>query len=147
MLTYRGIAYPYRATGLTTHLTGEVGKYRGRDIKFTAVDNPPPAYLTALELVYRGVPYTVGGAATEEVSAPEAATVPAPVEFSPIGAWMRKLLSGHLGSVRRREKSLLVRAAKDVGLPTSEATKYGSRVQGETPHDFNGYDRSSSAMS
>ena len=150
MLTYRGVSYNYKPTGLTTRPTGDVGKYRGQDVQFKVVDNPPPAYPFEAELVYRGVAYTVG--ATAPKAAPEApvtttAADAAPVEFPPINAWMRKLVMKHLRNIRRREHSMLVRAAEDVGLPTENAAEYESHIQGKIPHDFAGYDRSRSAMS
>ena len=106
-------------------------------------------------MVYRGVPYTVGEAATEEtaeVAATEETAAPvaadtAPVELPPIKVWMRKLVMKHLRNIRRREHSMLIRAAEDVGLPAEDAVKYESHIQGKVPHDFAGYDRSRSAMS
>lgn len=147
MLTYRGVSYSYKPTRLTTRPTGDVGKYRGRDISFKVVDNPPPAYPFEAELVYRGVAYTVGATAPEAV--PEVATTAdvAPVELPPINAWMRSLVMKHLRNIRRREHSMLVRAAEDVGLSTKDAAEYESHIQGKVPHDFAGYDRSNAAMS
>lgn len=148
MLTYRGVSYNYKPTRLTTHPTGDVGKYRGQKVQFRAVDNPPPAYPFEAKLVYRGAAYTVGATAPADV--PEAVINTAdvaPVEFPPINVWMRGLVMKHLRNIRRREHSMLVRAAKDVGLPTQEAIDYESHIQGKVPHDFAGYDRSRSAMS
>jgi hypothetical protein len=151
MLTYRGVSYNYQPGGLATRPTGDVGKYRGQDVHFTTVENPPPVYPFEAKLVYRGVPYTVGKTTAKTVSAATAAeTVPVetvPVEFPPIKTWMRSLVMKHLRNIRRREHSMLVRAAEDVGLPTEQAAEYESHVQGKIPHDFAGYDRSKSAMS
>lgn len=146
MLTYRGVSYEYKPTGLATSPTGDVGKYRGQDVQFTAVDNPPPVYPFEAKLVYRGVAYTVGAATPKAV--PEKTVADAvPVEFPPIKTWMRSLVMKHLRNIRRREHSMLVRAAEDVGLPLEDATEYESHIQGKVPHDFAGYDRSKSAMS
>ncbi|MEM1254021.1 MAG: DUF4278 domain-containing protein [Cyanobacteria bacterium P01_H01_bin.21] len=148
MLTYRGVSYSCKPTYLTTHPTGDVGKYRGQTVQFRAVDNPPPAYPFEAKLVYRGVAYTVGATAPADVPKAVVNTADvAPVEFPPINVWMRRLVMKHLGNIRRREHSMLVRAAKDVGLPTQEAVDYESHIQGKVPHDFAGYDRSRSAMS
>lgn len=149
LLTYRGVSYSYQPTRLSTHPTGDVGKYRGWDVRFTAVDDSP-RYPFEAELVYRGVPYTLGEAPPE--APPEVAPVVstadiAPVEFPPIKSWMRKLVMTHLHNIRRREHSMLMRAAKDVGQPAEDAAKYESHIQGKVPHDFAGYDRSRSAMS
>ena len=150
MLTYRGVSYNEKLTSLTTRPTGDVGKYRGQDIQFTAVENPPPAYPFKAELTYRGVAYTVGAeapkAAPEKAPAVNTADI-APVEFPPINAWMRSLVPKHLRNIRRREHSMLVRAADDVGQSTEDAMEYESHIQGKVPHDFGGYDRSRSAMS
>ncbi|ESA35713.1 hypothetical protein N836_10630 [Leptolyngbya sp. Heron Island J] len=147
MLTYRGVSYNRKPAGLTTRPTGEVGKYRGQTIQFRVVDNPPPAYPFTAELVYRGVPYTVG-ATTPKVTPPTpVAADTVPVEFPPINTWMRGLVIKHLRNIRRREHSMLVRAAEDVGLPTKDAAEYESHIQGKVPHDFAGYDRSRAAMS
>ncbi|MBE9069877.1 DUF4278 domain-containing protein [Leptolyngbya cf. ectocarpi LEGE 11479] len=146
MLTYRGVSYEYQPTGLTTSPTGDVGKYRGQDIQFRAVDNPPPVYPFKAELVYRGVAYTVGATAPKAV--PDAAAAKtAPVELPSINAWMRSLVVKHLRNIRRREHSMLVRAAEEIGLPAEDAAGYESHIQGKVPHDFAGYDRSRSAMS
>lgn len=149
MLTYRGVSYEYQPTGLATSPTGDVGKYRGQDVQFKAVDNPPPAYPFEAKLVYRGVAYTVGQATTKTTAktTPVTTAETAPVQFPPIKTWMRSLVMKHLRNIRRREHSMLVRAAEDVGLPIEEATEYESHIQGKVPHDFAGYDRSKSAMS
>ena len=146
MLTYRGVSYNYKPTRLTTHPTGDVGKYRGQTVQFRAVDTLPPAYPFEAKLVYRGVAYTVGAAADVPKAVVNPADV-APVEFPPIKVWMRGLVMKHLRNIRRREHSMLVRAAKDVGLPTQEAVDYESHIQGKVPHDFSGYDRSRSTVS
>ena len=147
MLTYRGVSYDYRPNHLTTHPTGDVGKYRGQKVQFTTVDNPPPAYPFEADLVYRGVAYTVGATAPAAVPEAAAAAPAAPVEFPPINVWMRRLVMKHLRNIRQREHSMLVRAAEDVGLPAEDAANYESHIQGKVPHDFAGYDRSQSTMS
>mgnify|MGYP001798201118 CR=1 len=53
----------------------------------------------------------------------------------------------HFRNIRRRERSMLVRAAEEVGLPIEDAAKYASHIQGKVPHSFSGYDRSTSATS
>lgn len=157
MLTYRGVSYEYQPTGLATCPTGDVGKYRGQDVHFKAVENSPSAYPFEAKLVYRGVAYTVGKTAAKPVTKPifktTVKTTPvttaeaAPVQFPSIQAWMRSLVIKHLHNIRQREHSMLVRAANDVGLPLEDAAKYESHIQGKVPHDFAGYDRSKSAMS
>ena len=144
MLTYRGISYDRQPAGLTTRPTDEFGKYRGQTIQLRVVDNPSPAYPFAAELVYRGAAYTVGENTPEATSTLLAAE---PVTFPPINTWMRGLVIKHLHTIRRREHSMLVRAAKTVGLPIKDAAEYTSHVQGKLPHDFAGYDRSPAAMS
>ena len=146
MLKYRGVSYNYQPTELGTRPTGDVGKYRGQDIQFKTVENPPPAYPFEVKLVYRGVPYTVGETIAESTPITTVADT-APVECLSIKAWMRSLVMKHLRNIRRREHSMLVRAAKDVGLPMENAAEYESHIQGKIPHDFAGYDRSKSAMS
>jgi hypothetical protein len=42
---------------------------------------------------------------------------------------------------------MMVRLAAEVGLPVEDAAHYESHIQGKLPHDFSGYDRSSTAMS
>lgn len=145
MLTYRGVSYKCQPTGLATRPTGEVGTYRGQDIQFKVVDNPPPVYPFEAELVYRGVAYTIGK--TTPKTTPVTTAETSPVQFPPIKNWMRSLVMKHLRNIRRREHSMLVRAAEDVGLPLEDATEYESHIQGKVPHNFAGYDRSKSAMS
>ncbi|MEM7796522.1 MAG: DUF4278 domain-containing protein [Cyanobacteria bacterium P01_C01_bin.118] len=149
MLTYRGVSYKYQPTSLATRFTGDVGKYRGHVVQFKVVDNPPSVYPFEAKLVYRGVTYTVGqttAKATAKTS-PVTAAETAPVQFPPIKVWMRSLVMKHLRNIRRREHSMLVRAAEDVGLPMEDAAEYESHIQGKVPHDFASYDRSPSAMS
>ncbi|MEM6350280.1 MAG: DUF4278 domain-containing protein [Cyanobacteria bacterium P01_D01_bin.14] len=144
-LTYRGIDYDYVPTVVGTRDTGLTGKYRGADVHFKAADPVPYGY--SANLKYRGVAYTVGEPEAVGV-APEASPKAVPAIPVSVDEWMRRLVVRHLHNVRRREQSMLTRAEKDVGLTTDDtATDYESHIQGKVPHDFGGYDRSSSAMS
>ncbi len=144
-LTYRGIDYNYVPPVVGTHKTGLTGKYRGADVNFTAAD--PILYGYSADLKYRGIAYAVGNAAPVEVTPEGTANAVPPLPLS-LDERMRRLVVRHLDNIRRREQSMLTRAEKDVGLTTDEtATNYESRIQGKVPHDFGGYDRSSSAMS
>ena len=59
----------------------------------------------------------------------------------------RNLFIRHHQRMRRREQGMMVRLAAEVGIPVEDAAHYESHIQGKLPHDFSGYDRSSTAMS
>ena len=157
-LKYRGVSYDYTPPKVTMEPTGVVGKYRGMEWRFR---NPTkiPVLQPNLDLVYRGVPYHTGpvAAAPTPVAAASMATVsestPAPVAVttsssaSPVKELARRLMMSHHGLIKKREQSLLSRAAAEVGLG-SDAAHYWSPVQGKIRSSFrNTYDRSAAALS
>jgi hypothetical protein len=96
-LTYRGVQYDYNPPLTDTQPTGEVGSYRGVDIRFrkTAKNLVHPL---KVDLMYRGVPYTTGE--------PEPATADK----------LRALAVDQERNTQRREQSMLTRLAKGLGL-------------------------------
>ncbi len=157
-LTYRGVSYDY--TPNPTPQKGSVigtGIYRGAEVTFNALAEQPPQ--PSADLTWRGVAYhtgTVAAAHTPVVEAPMAASsqsepaapVAAGVEpTSGVVDLARNLFIRHHQRMRRREQGMMVRLAAEVGLPVEDAAHYESHIQGKVPHDFSGYDRSSTAMS
>jgi len=106
---------------------------------------------TALARV--GPPATVAVSAVEvPVAAPVVAEPAAPgtaVAETSTGVidMARNLFIRHHQRMRRREQGMMVRLAAEVGIPVEDAAHYESHIQGKLPHDFSGYDRSSTAMS
>jgi hypothetical protein len=72
---------------------------------------------------------------------------PTPVPVTRIPDLARNLFMRRHQRSRRREQGMMVRLAAEVGMPVEEAAHYESHIQGKLPHDFSGYDRSSTAMS
>ncbi len=158
-LTYRGISY--ESTPSPTPKLGktiDTGTYRGAPVVFKALAELPPQ--PAADLTWRGVPYHTGRAdrvpAVAPVSQreiPAVAASPAPESLAvetpstSIADLARNLFIRRHQRSRRREQGMMVRLAAEVGMSVEDAGHYGSHIQGKMPHDFSGYDRSSTAMS
>lgn len=150
-LKYRGVSYDYQPPQVEMNPSGEVGRYRGIEWRFR---NPKslPVLKSNLDLIYRGVPYQKGPAAAAQAAAadrPAAAGVPvsAPVATSSVENLARSLMMAHHTFIKRREQSLLARAAAEVGLGVG-AGQYWSPVQGKINSGFRQtYDRSHVALS
>lgn len=159
-LTYRGVSYDYTPNPVPKK--GSVigtGTYRGAAVTFNALAEQPPQ--PSADLTWRGVSYHTGTsvpAAAPVVEAPMAASteadVAAPVAVAAVAKptngvvdLARNLFIRHHQRMRRREQGMMVRLAAEVGIPVEDAAHYESHIQGKMPHDFSGYDRSSTAMS
>lgn len=107
-LTYRGVQYDYTPPLTDTRPTGDVGSYRGVDIRFrkTAKKLVHPF---KVELMYRGVPYTLGEATEQPVAAP---AVPALT----IADRLRSLVIGHKRDSQQRDQSMLNRLEEELGI-------------------------------
>ncbi len=159
-LTYRGVSYDYTPNPVPKK--GSVigtGTYRGAAVTFNALAEQPPQ--PSADLTWRGVPYPTGtpaAVAAPGVEAPMAVT-PVAEPAAPGGAKAvaepsigvvalgRNLFIRHHQRMRRREQGMMVRLAAEVGISVEDAAHYESHIQGKMPHDFSGYDRSSTAMS
>lgn len=75
-LTYRGVTYDYQPAQIETQEGTIAGKYRGAGLKFRTNRVKLPALQRALDLIYRGVQYTIGGS---EPTVAETRTLQAPV--------------------------------------------------------------------
>lgn len=147
-LTYRGIRYDYNPPRVALKNTEEVGKYRGVDIRCRTIKKNSVQQPT-LDLVYRGVAYRTGGAAS--AAEPTIAPAPASPETSPSNLSTqekaRLMLASHHQLVKRRQQSMLSRLAKEVGL-TADVTQYWNRIQGKVhPSFWATYDRSRATIS
>ena len=156
-LKYRGVSYDYTPPSVEMKPTGAVGKYRGLEWRFR---NPTkvPVLQPNLDLVYRGVPYKTGEVAatpTPVVAAASAAepagTTSGTMATASIGSSVkdlaRRLMVSHHSLIKKREQSLLSRAAAEVGLG-SDAADYWNPLQGKIRSSFrHTYDRSHVALS
>jgi hypothetical protein len=153
-LTYRGVSYnstpnPVPPLGQTI----DTGHYRGAPVTFRTMAEVPAQ--PTEDLAWRGVAYRSGGTAdpanlTPEPAAPVPVAIapePTPVPVTRIPDLARNLFMRRHQRSRRREQGMMVRLAAEVGMPVEEAAHYESHIQGKLPHDFSGYDRSSTAMS
>ncbi len=142
-LKYRGVTYDYTPPTVATEPSGLRGVYRGlewrhRNVTKGAVQQP------TLDLVYRGVAYRTGEqpASVPVVPAPQPVTT-----HNRTKELARALMMGHHNSIKRREQSLLSRAAAEVGLG-ADAANYWRPIQGKINSGFRAsYDRSAAAMS
>ncbi len=162
-LTYRGVSYDYTPNPAPKLGPAyDMGTYRGAPITFHAMAELPAQ--PGADLTWRGVPYLSGIEATVTEPTPATPAVVAPmsgsatptpeaaavlVTQSPLGVaeLARNLFIRRHQRSRKREQGMMVRLASEVGLPVDEAAHYESHIQGKMPHDFGGYDRSSTTMS
>ena len=158
-LKYRGVSYEYNPPEVEMIPSGATGQYRGLEWRFR---NPKslPVMQSNLDLMYRGVPYQQGQATAAPVPAATVVeTTPASrttglapaatssVITSSVEGLARSLMMAHHTFIKRREQSLLARAAAEVGLGT-DAGEYWSPVQGKINSGFRkAYDRSPAALS
>ncbi len=124
-LIYRGVHYEYNPPFVGTEPNGIVGKYRGLEWKFR---NPTKVALLRpnLDLMYRGIPYTTSQAQTSsagdiDVRTPKTAVAAqgtARPASSCVGVQelVRESMVAHLKLMKKRQQSLLKRAAAEVGL-------------------------------
>jgi hypothetical protein len=151
-LTYRGISYettpnPVPKLGETI----DTGNYRGATVVFKALAELPAQ--PAADLTWRGLPYRSGVAAPTPAAIPAVAVsaatpeVEAETSRTSIPDLARNLFIRRHQRSRRREQGMMVRLAAEVGISVEDAAHYESHIQGKMPHDFSGYDRSSTAMS
>lgn len=171
-LTYRGVNYDYTPNSVPQKGSAiDTGTYRGASVTFYALAEQPPQ--PRADLTWRGVPYRSGTQVpvadsavepavaepvvieriivTAPVAEPVAAEPAAPVAVADTNPGVidqaRSLFIRHHQRMRRREQGMMVRLAAEVGMSVEDAAHYESHIQGKMPHDFSGYDRSSTSMS
>lgn len=145
-LTYRGTSYDYNPPKVEYGDPTQVGKYRGLDIRFR---NPkkPVVLQPTLDLVYRGVAYTTNSENQVNQTVPVAAVATEPVKSS-VQDRARILMMDHHRKVKQRQQSMLSRSDAQVGLASSEATRFWNHIQGKVHPSFGDtYDRSHAALS
>ena len=151
-LTYRGVSYDYTPNPTPEFgPTYATGTYRGVATSFQALAEIPAQPHNSL--TWRGVPYETGHAAVAAPVAEVVDSIPAvaiatetPASTGVVDRARQLFIQRHQ-RLRRREQGMMVRLAKEVGMSVEDAGHYESHVQGKVPHDFSGYDRSSTAMS
>ncbi|MGF1569468.1 MAG: DUF4278 domain-containing protein [Nodosilinea sp.] len=116
-LTYRGVSYDYTPPTVETNITGEVGKFRGLDIRFRTIRRPLVQQPT-LDLVYRGVAYQTGSPAVEvPASAVPAVVVETANSTAAVTeAKARQMMMNDHRTVQQRQQSMLLRLATEAGL-------------------------------
>jgi hypothetical protein len=139
-LCYRGISYESEPSFVETKEAEVAGKYRGLDWRFRNLKKAP-ILLPTTNLTYRGVTYHKPGTITTET------TVSTPVVVGSTAAKARVLMVGHTRNIKKRQLSMLNRAASAIGLDGS-ISQYWNRIQGKIHPSFRAsYDRYGSAMS
>lgn len=159
-LTYRGAHYNYAPNTVPTFGSAlATGTYRGAPVAFQALLEVPEQ--PRFTLKWRGIPYRSGlkghrvQATTSEMPTPGTAMAnitPTPESETAMPKLSvleqaRVLFIRRHQRIRQREQSMLARLDEEVGLTAEDAAHYQSQIQGKVPHDFAGYDRSSTAMS
>ncbi|MEB3161173.1 MAG: DUF4278 domain-containing protein [Synechocystis sp.] len=133
-LTYRGLTYDYRPPQVEkTQELGLAGSYRGLDYRFrrTAAKNviQPNVILT-----YRGVAFNSANpvAPTDNVNTPVIEAAPQ-VSFQ---ERMRTRLYQQTQAIKKRQQSLLLRLASEIGLDGEQASHHEGTIQGKVPANF-----------
>jgi hypothetical protein len=104
-LTYRGVTYEYNPPVVETTAGAVAGKYRGLDWRFRKL-NKPPVLQPRFNLTYRGIKYDKAGTIPTNPVIPE----------STLEGKARALMSTQKQMVKKRQQSLLSRAAAEIGL-------------------------------
>ncbi|BFM38639.1 DUF4278 domain-containing protein [Synechocystis sp. LKSZ1] len=124
-LTYRGVSYetPEVPTVDATPL-GLSGKYRGLDYRFR---RSQPAYVIPphVTLTYRGVAFNP--TRPEDVQA----TVQPVQPTVSVQDLARNRLLRQTQVIKKRQQSLLVRLAEEIGLSGEQVSHYAGRIQGK----------------
>ena len=148
-LTYRGLTYDYRPPQVETEadVLGLSGSYLGLDYRFR---NPHAKNIIhpSVNLTYRGVAFNQGDTAQTQ---PVVATVPdvAPQVAAPSFAQRtRARLHEQTKAIKKRQQSLLLRLASEIGLDGAEASHHPIYIQGKVQPSFQAdYSRRGVAMS
>lgn len=111
-LTYRGTQYDYTPVPIETQPIDQVGKYRGVDIRFRTVTKPQ-VYPLQVQMLYRGVPYTLGEAAIGESTTTQPAIASAE---GMVNTRLRAIAFTGEHKRQRREQSMLLRLEKALGI-------------------------------
>jgi hypothetical protein len=156
----------YRGTPITFQAMAELPAQPGADLAWRGVPyrngieaaDTTPMAATPVEAIAPSapkektqvtpIPVTVSTLTTEEVT-PVSVSLPDEVSAPVLSVTdlARNLFIRRHQRSRRREQGMMVRLASEVGLSLEDAAHYESHIQGKMPHDFSGYDRSSTAMS
>lgn len=123
-LTYRGVSYDYTPPTVETKVTGEVGKFRGVDIRFRTIQRAPVQQST-LDLMYRGAAYRANNQAVEPAAVGTPTAMPQPAGLAQASVSTddkaRMAMMNRHRSVEQRQQSMLARLSTEAGLPI-EAT-------------------------
>lgn len=135
-LSYRGVKYDYNPPRVETEVLGLAGSYRGLDYRFrrtTAKNVIQPN----VNLTYRGVSFNPARdlqpelyTATKKV---EVAAVPSQISFQDR---VRARLHSKTQAIKKRQQSLLVRLAEEIGLNSDQAVNSAVRIQGKVLANF-----------
>ncbi|MGB5975277.1 MAG: DUF4278 domain-containing protein [Nodosilinea sp.] len=121
-LTYRGVSYNYTPPAVQASVTGDVGKFRGVDIRFRTIKKALVQQPT-LDLVYRGVAYQTSTPEAITVADPAIAEIPASAVASAFNTEDKARLNmmNQHRLVKQRQQSMLGRLSFEAGVPTEAA--------------------------
>lgn len=135
-LSYRGVKYDYNPPKVETEVLGLAGSYRGLDYRFrrtTAKNVIQPN----VNLTYRGVSFNPAQDLQPELYTAnkkvEVAIAPSQISFQDR---VRARLHSKTQAIKKRQQSLLVRLAEEIGLSGDQAVNSAVRIQGKVLANF-----------
>ncbi len=135
-LSYRGVSYDYNPPKVETEVLGLAGSYRGLDYRFrrTSAKN---IVQPNVNLTYRGVSFNPAQGLKPSLYtatvAPTVAKADSKVSFQ---ERVRARLHGKTQAIKKRQQSLLLRLAEEVGLNGQESVNNAVRIQGKVLSNF-----------
>jgi hypothetical protein len=135
-LSYRGVKYDYNPPKVETEVLGLAGSYRGLDYRFrrtTAKNVIQPN----VNLTYRGVSFNPARDLQPELYTAnkkvEVTAAPSQISFQDR---VRARLHSKTQAIKKRQQSLLVRLAEEIGLNSDQAVSGAVRIQGKVLANF-----------
>ncbi|AGF50683.1 sll1515 [Synechocystis sp. PCC 6803] len=135
-LSYRGVKYDYNPPKVETEVLGLAGSYRGLDYRFrrTTTKN---VIQPNVNLTYRGVSFNPAQDLQPELYTAnkkvEVAAAPSQISFQDR---VRARLHSKTQAIKKRQQSLLVRLAEEIGLSGDQAVNSAVRIQGKVLANF-----------
>lgn len=135
-LSYRGVSYDYNPPRVETEVLGLAGSYRGLDYRFRRI-SAKNIVQPNVNLTYRGVSFNpaqgLKPALYTATVAPKAVEVSSQMSFQDR---VRARLHGKTQAIKKRQQSLLLRLAEEIGLNGEEAVNNAVCIQGKVLSSF-----------
>lgn len=135
-LSYRGVSYDYNPPKVETEALGLSGSYRGLDYRFrrTSAKN---VIQPNVNLTYRGVSFNPAqGLRPALYTASAASKARETLSQMSFQDRVRGRLHGKTQAIKKRQQSLLLRLAEEIGLNGEDAVNNAVRIQGKVLSGF-----------